>query len=151
MTWLIAVLYVLSGAEPEHGIATNFGGSADKWRGGESPCIGRRIERTDHGIAHRTLPCGAKVIVINPRTRRAVETVVLDRGPYGATLPHGIQPPDGQPCRRRRKSGRCWYVKKRASWPGQWRGLGDLTYALAEELGHNGYEPVVIIRTGRAK
>lgn len=34
------------------------------------------------GVAHRTLPCGAKVIFRNPANGRSVTAVVVDRGPY---------------------------------------------------------------------
>ena len=53
---------------------------------------------------------------------------VLDRGPFGAILPSGD-----------------WGVKIRASEPGSWRGLIDLSPAVATALGHNGRERVRIV------
>jgi rare lipoprotein A len=34
------------------------------------------------GVAHRTLPCGTKVVFRNPGTGRTVTARVVDRGPY---------------------------------------------------------------------
>lgn len=34
------------------------------------------------GVAHRTLPCGTRVILRNPANGRVVTAVVVDRGPY---------------------------------------------------------------------
>ena len=34
------------------------------------------------GVAHRTLPCGTRVIFRNPANGRSVTAVVVDRGPY---------------------------------------------------------------------
>ena len=47
--------------------------------GNETAC-GQRLTRTTLGVAHRTLPCGSKVVL---RYRgRFVRTTVIDRGPF---------------------------------------------------------------------
>ena len=37
------------------------------------------------GVAHRTLPCGTKVRILNPRTHRRITVRVIDRGPAAWT------------------------------------------------------------------
>ncbi len=37
-----------------------------------------------HGVAHRTLACGTRLVVCNPRTNLCTTATVVDRGPYGA-------------------------------------------------------------------
>jgi peptidoglycan hydrolase-like protein with peptidoglycan-binding domain len=49
------------------------------FRGNRTAC-GRRLERGTVGVAHRTLPCGSKVVV---RYKGSfLRTRVIDRGPY---------------------------------------------------------------------
>ena len=50
---------------------------------------------------------------------------VLDRGPFGAILPTGE-----------------WGVKIHKDEPGAWRGILDLSPAVADALGHNGRERI---------
>jgi hypothetical protein len=132
MAWLAALLAVASGATPQRCVASNFGGRDDEHRGSPSRCLSppRRIKATDRGIAHRRLPCGARVAVINPRTRRAVITTVIDHGPYGAT------------------HNGSWRIKRRRSDPGKWRGCADLTWPVAKEIDHNSFEPVILVPLG---
>src|SRR5207248_2026344 len=78
--------------------------------------------------AHRTLPCGSVVMIHNPRTQRLAVCEVLDRGPFGALLP------DGQ-----------WVMKFRKHAPGDWRGIIDLSPAVAEALAFNGREPLELV------
>lgn len=47
---------------------------------GNRTACGQRLKRSTHGVAHRTLPCGAKV-AIRVNGRSAV-VPVIDRGPY---------------------------------------------------------------------
>jgi hypothetical protein len=79
-------------------------------------------------IAHRRLPCGTVVQLYLPRTRRSTLAVVLDRGPFGAI-----------------HSG-SWVLKLRASDPGTWRGIADLSPGAAAALEHNGLEPIRLRR-----
>lgn len=46
---------------------------------------GQILNDRDLVVAHRTLPCGSKVVVCNVRTERCTSATVLDRGPYGKT------------------------------------------------------------------
>lgn len=38
--------------------------------------------RSTYGVAHKTLPFGTKVRIINPHNGRSVTAVVTDRGPF---------------------------------------------------------------------
>ena len=85
-------------------IASVFASKGDKWAGGVAPYLKRKVRPSDWGVAHRTLPLGSKVKVINLRTKRSTIARVIDRGPYGAIY-----------------RGK-WRVKKRKTDPGVWRG-----------------------------
>lgn len=43
----------------------------------------------NHGVAHRTLPCGTRLGICNPRTGRCTSAYVVDRGPWGALDKNG--------------------------------------------------------------
>jgi hypothetical protein len=80
-------------------------------------CYGRRMsDSKDYVIAHRTLPCRSDVLVCAPRTGKCVAAKVGDRGPFGKT-----------------KNGR-------------WKAIADLSPAVKRKLGHNGLEPVVLLK-----
>ncbi len=123
----LLALLVEGVAEAETGKATRFADPGDKWRGGKSPCLGRRIESTDWGIAHRRLPCGTLVRVTNRRTGLSVVAPVVTRGPYGALLADGT-----------------WHVKRRASDPGVWRGIVDLTPPVFAALEARSFDKVTL-------
>lgn len=59
--------------------------SAYYWQGTKT-ASGQRFDPDGFTAAHRTLPFGTRLTVKNPRTGRAVEVVVNDRGPYTAGL-----------------------------------------------------------------
>lgn len=137
MFWDIIWVFVSLITQPSHEcLATNFGSPGDRHAGGKAVCVGRKVGSDDIGVAHRSLPCGTKVVVYLGRTKRAALATVIDRGPYGATL-------DG-----------VWFVKKTKDEPGKWRGCLDMTPRLAKILGHNGLEKVrftpVVQRKGAA-
>lgn len=111
----------------ETGKVTRFADSGDRWRGGKSPCIGRRVEHDDWGIAHRRLPCGTLVRVTNRRTGLAVVAPVITRGPYGALLADGT-----------------WAIKPRASSPGTWRGIVDATPPVFRALEAKSFDRVTL-------
>lgn len=98
--------------------------------GGKSPCLGRRVTPSDWGIAHRTRPCGELVRVTNLRTGLVVVAPVIDRGPWGACRPGT----SGKGC--------AWFVKRRSSEPGTWRGGADLTPTVAAALGVRSFDRV---------
>lgn len=80
------------------------------------------------GIAHRTLPCGTRVLLGNPRTGRWVVATVVDHGPYGARLDDGS-----------------WAIKRRRTDPGVWRGCLDISRRTAELLGHDGFQKIFYV------
>jgi len=132
MSLVLGTLRVLAlaffGVEPldaERGVATRFGDPGDPLAGDHLYCTGQKIGPTTLGCAHRTLPCGTVIMLENPRTGRFAVCEVLDRGPFGAKLDSGE-----------------WAFKIKKSDPGKWRGIIDLTPAVAEALDHNGRERV---------
>jgi hypothetical protein len=118
----------------EQGRATRFADPGDKWRGGKSPCLGRRVEHTDWGVAHRSLPCGTMVTVTNHRTGLTVVAPVVTRGPYGACLDVGWT---RGPCE-------AWAIKRRAGDAGVWRGVVDLTPPVFAALAAKSFDRVTL-------
>ncbi len=51
---------------------------------GSGTACGQRYSKTILGVAHRTLPCGTRVTLRNPRNGRTITVPVIDRGPYVA-------------------------------------------------------------------
>lgn len=49
---------------------------------GRRTACGLAMTKTLVGVAHKTLPCGTKVVFRNPANGRTVATTVVDRGPY---------------------------------------------------------------------
>jgi rare lipoprotein A (peptidoglycan hydrolase) len=121
------IALALLGVAPtaDRGLATRFGDPGDMLAGNHLYCTGKKMEPTQMACAHRTLPCGTVVLLENPRTGRFAACEVLDRGPFGAKLDSGK-----------------WGFKIRRSDPGRWRGVIDLSPAVAEALDHNGREKV---------
>lgn len=109
----------------ERGYATEFGSKQDMLAGGTMACSGRHMQPEDLVCAHRTLPCGTVILVQSLRTKKVAPCVVMDRGPYGATLPNGEI-----------------VLKIRKSEEGVWRGLVDLSPKVAALLGLSGREQV---------
>ncbi len=95
---------------------------------GASPCLQRNVEPSDMIIAHRTLPCGTRVLVTLARTGKSIVATVGDRGPYGAV------------CGEKKR----WCLKRSELDPGVWRGQADLTPAVAAAIGHRGFETVLL-------
>jgi rare lipoprotein A (peptidoglycan hydrolase) len=126
----LLVLFLMGGASltSDVGIATRFGDPGDRTNGAHLSCTHQPMQPGQLACAHRTLPCGSVLVLHNPRTRRLATCEVLDRGPFGAILP----------------SGR-WGVKIRASQPGTWRGIIDLSPAVAQALDHNGRERIELV------
>lgn len=77
--------------------------------------------------ASRTYKCGTILAVQNVRNKKTTLCRVMDRGPYGALLEDGT-----------------WVVKIKKTDPGTWRGIVDLTPAVAAAIGHKGFEKVRI-------
>lgn len=111
MKAIVALLFVASTATAgtTHGRATRFADRADRHAGGASRCLGRRVLPTDWGVAVRGGRCGDLYRVTNLRTGLVVVAPKVDSGPYGA-MHQGS-----------------WVLKRKASDPGVWRGVVDLT------------------------
>jgi hypothetical protein len=121
----IVVLFLTLMSEPRETCnATRFGRPGDKWAGGDALYLKRPVGADDVGVAHRTLPLGAFVVVQNLETSKIAVGQVIDRGPYGAIH-------EGE-----------WTLKRKKSEPGNWRGCLDMTPRLTEILGHDGYGKV---------
>lgn len=126
---VIAFILALFTADVKSCQSTIFGQPGDEWAGGNALYLGRKINQSDLGIAHRWWPLGSTVIVQHTRTGRMAVARVLDRGPYGATDENGD-----------------WTLKLKQSDPGRWRGCADLTPALARLIGHDGFDRVRLWR-----
>lgn len=153
MIWLIYVAAALTQIVPEYGLATGYnpwrqnhtmvGGRKVKINSGMGPaCNYLRYKYTsaDPLIAHRTLPCGTRVLLAHEHGWAAA--VVGGRGPYGA---YGYRRRGGYRCRARGQKG--WCVKKKKKDPGVWRGIADMTPPVLRALRHSGYAPVWILTT----
>lgn len=69
------------------GVATNFAPSGDPWNPDpHAACLRRDLRDSDLVVAHRTLPCGSRVLIYVPRTGRSVVARVGDRGPRHAMV-----------------------------------------------------------------
>lgn len=90
---LLGVIGLLASARI--GVATTFGSPAhDPWN--PRPLLACRLagehrrrdldERRDFVVAHPTLPCRSRVLLLNLRTGRAAVAVVGDRGPRAALV-----------------------------------------------------------------
>ncbi len=95
----------------------------DPWQTAELACRPQK----GPGIAHRTLPCGSKVLLISPRTFKTVVARVVDRGPYGAAYKGSYR------------------VKRNSTGKGVWRGCIDLDPMAKKGLKHNGFEKLLYI------
>jgi hypothetical protein len=51
---------------------------------GSGTACGQTYTRTILGVAHKTLPCGTRVTLRNPKNGRSITVRVIDRGPYVA-------------------------------------------------------------------
>jgi rare lipoprotein A (peptidoglycan hydrolase) len=127
----LEVLVTLLGPAPvatESGLAAIYGQPGDRLAGGPLACTGKPLRTDELVCAHRTLPCGTSLLVQSLRSQHLATCQVLDRGPYGARLP----------------SGR-FVIKTRPEGRGKWRGVLDLSPAVASMLGVQTSEPVRII------
>lgn len=119
MEWLaIAFATIMGGNTCNAGV---FGYEGDSLAGGPNACTGQSMGHDEMGIAHRSLPCGTRVLLYNPRTGKSTTAVVVDRGPYGAMV------------------GRAWTLKRRLGDPGIWRGCLDISQRVARRLGFDGF------------
>jgi len=101
-------------------------------------------------LAHRSWPCGTRVWVWCPRTKKGAWATIIDRGPYGA-IGHRTE---GLYCGHRTGKGKEWCVKRplrmvagvlTVADPGKWRGIADLSPELRALLGHSGWEFIRLV------
>lgn len=121
MDILVIAVSLLFGGAGSSCNAGVFGYEGDPLSGGKNMCTGVKMGRDEMGIAHRSLACGTRVVLYNPRTHRSTLAVVVDRGPYGAM------------------DGETWVIKRRPSDPGTWRGCLDISWSVAKALGFEGF------------
>jgi rare lipoprotein A (peptidoglycan hydrolase) len=79
--WFFAHSRPEGGCSGQHVVATLYSS-------GSRTASGQAFNAGDHTAAHRTLPFGSRVTVINPRNGSSVTVVINDRGPFthGVTL-----------------------------------------------------------------
>jgi hypothetical protein len=123
LSYILSLLISLFSFTKQTCLSTVFNTPGDKLAGGAFACGNAQAE----GIAHRTLPCGTKVLLVNNRTKDWTITQVVDRGPYGAIDEFGN-----------------WFVKKTSQEGGIWRGCVDLTPKIQKLLNHNGLERISV-------
>lgn len=85
--WRTLLLAVLALAQARAGRATVFypGEPSNTWNSWAA-CLRRPLRDTDAGVAHPTLPCGSRVLLLNLRTGRSTVAPVIDRGPAHALV-----------------------------------------------------------------
>jgi len=111
------ILAAVLGVGVDDGVATIYGTPGDIHAGGNLACQPHRaVPQNEPLCAHRWLPCGTEVTVINLERHSVTQCTVADRGPFGADA----------------ESGR-------------WRGMIDLTPAVAKAVKLDGKDMVRLI------
>src|SRR5262245_44599767 len=110
------VLAAVLGIGVDEGYATKFGTPGDVYDGDTLACGGKEIPQDQPVCAHRWLPCGTRILVVNLEHPGFGFCRVADRGPYGTD----------------RDSGR-------------WRGVIDLAPAAARAVRLDGRDLVRLI------
>lgn len=77
----IALLAWANFTNPETGIASVYSISTNN-NSTVVACPGRKLADGDLVAAHKTLPCGTKLMVLNLDNALSVDVIVIDRGPY---------------------------------------------------------------------
>src|SRR5687768_14351779 len=67
----------------DDGYATLFGTPGDQHAGGPMACNQKQVPQDQLLCAHRWLPCGTEVMVMNLERPGKSVCTVTDRGPYG--------------------------------------------------------------------
>ncbi|MET0279146.1 MAG: septal ring lytic transglycosylase RlpA family protein [Pseudorhodoplanes sp.] len=76
----VVCLAFASGAQAESGIASVYG--AGDGHAGKKTASGERMNPSALTAAHRTLPFGSHVRVVNQKNGRSVTVRITDRGPF---------------------------------------------------------------------
>jgi rare lipoprotein A (peptidoglycan hydrolase) len=77
------VLATVFGVGMDDGYATIYGQPGDPWAGGALACNGKEIPQDEPVCAHRWLPCGTEIAIVNLERPGVAMCRVGDRGPYG--------------------------------------------------------------------
>lgn len=77
------VVAAVFGLGVDDGYATLFGDPGDQTAGGNLACTHQPIPVDEPVCAHRWLPCGTQVVVMNLERPGVTSCRVADRGPYG--------------------------------------------------------------------
>src|SRR5688572_3834565 len=77
------VLAAVFGVGVDDGYATLYGNPGDLYAGGAMACSHRPIPQDKPSCAHRWLPCGTQVTIVNKERPGVTSCKVDDRGPYG--------------------------------------------------------------------
>ncbi len=122
------------------GLAARYGYKGDPYETWNQPyaCQNRLVKRWGYkryqeavtiGVAHRTLPCGTKILICRIPTYppTCTSAIVVDRGPYGALDKQGV-----------------WHRRSKLQPGERWRGIVDLLPPVAAKLGVWGLDKVVI-------
>jgi rare lipoprotein A len=108
------------------GLASWYGNGAFH---GDTTASGEPFDPSLHTCAHRTLPFQTVILIENPSNGRRAWCRINDRGPYGTTDAEGV-----------------WTIETDMSTPTAWRGILDMSIAVARRLGttHVGLQNVAI-------
>lgn len=152
---LLGVVLALSTLHMEYGRASTYtpwvaqfahpGGERVRISSGKGPfcnVLGYGYTPADCIIAHRTLPCGTRVLLVYPQRATLTLAVVGGRGPYGA---RGRRQVGEYSCSNTGTRG--WCVKRTGAAPGEWRGIVDLTPPARQALKHRGLGHVWLLTT----
>lgn len=74
---LITTQFALA-SPPERGLASYYDDSFH----GRKTASGEKYDKNKLTAAHKTLPFGTKVKIVNPANKKSVEVIINDRGPY---------------------------------------------------------------------
>ncbi len=87
MTMQTIIWLVLLFLRMKMGVATTFSSVNDPGNpDNRCYCTNKVLKDKDLVVAHPKLPCGSRVLIYAPRTRRSVVATVQDRGPRHAAL-----------------------------------------------------------------
>jgi hypothetical protein len=109
------VLAAVFGVGVDDGMGTVFGHPGDIHAGGNMACTNKPIPQDQPVCAHRWLPCGTDVLVVNLERPGKTTCRIADRGPYGVDR------------------------------FGRWRGVIDLTPAVATAVRLDGRDGVRLL------
>ena len=140
---------------PQVCLATEFAnidkttGKVEAMAGEKFFCLNRAVDDKTPGIAHRTLPCGTRVLLVNIRNGRTTKAKVIDRGPFWNTPKACSRSVHG-----RFAGHACWRkghgaVKLRAGYVRA--NCVDVTPPVARKLRLRGKEPVLIYALPRGR